>query len=210
MKKGTTIFLAIAILALLLCGCNHAPQISTPKLPNETPENAIGSKAPGEAYSEVEFLQGILTNEGNYAAWGLLDHWEYYYRPTYIPEGFKLDKILFAGGYLAYNYSNQADELYEFIWNVTLREEAVRGYGKELEIPGAKEDVYIVAACGMDFSEAKNNTEYRESRKNSAYNDGWSMTFITEETVFEVGMPFSINEEDLSKMLQIERVYINK
>jgi uncharacterized protein YceK len=203
-KRRIAIFLIFAVFASLLSGCG---QQSSAENPNETPEIAV-CRAQGEAYSEEEFLQGILNKEEDYVAWGITDTWEYYYRPVNIPEGFVLDVILFAGGYLVYRYFNEAGELYEFVWNVTLSEEAVRG--KELDIPGAKEDTYIISSSGMSYSEAKNNKEYRESRVDSIYKDGWSVTFIIEGAVFDIGMPFSIPEEDLGKLIQVEKVYINK
>jgi hypothetical protein len=199
-------FLMIAVFASLISGCG---QQSSAENPDEIPETAV-CRADGEAYSEEEFLQGILNKEEDYVAWGITEYWEYYYRPVYIPEGFTLKKILFAGGYLVYLYTNEANELYEFIWNVTLSEEAVRGYGKEIEIPGVADDTYIVSSSGMSYSEAKNNKDYRESRANSIYKDGWAVTFITEGTVFDIGMPFSIPEDDLSKLIDVERVYIQK
>ncbi len=206
MKRSIVICLMIAVFASLLSGCGQ--QSSAENL-NEIPETAV-CRADGEAYSEEEFLQGILNKEEDYVAWGITEYWEYYYRPAYIPEGFTLEKILFAGGYLVYLYTNEANELYEFIWNVTLSEEAVRGHGKEIEIPDVKEDIYIVSGSGMSFNEAKNNKEYRESRVDSIYKDGWAVTFIIEGTVFDIGMPFSIPEEDLSKLIDVERVYIKK
>ncbi|MCL2747274.1 MAG: hypothetical protein FWE59_01280 [Oscillospiraceae bacterium] len=214
MKKSIIVFLAMSVFFSMMLGCGIQSTSGDRLLEKEAetfheiPE-AVVCLADGEAFSEEEFLQGIFRNENAYAAWGLLEHWEYYYRPVYVPVEFALDKILFAGGYLVYIYTNEADELYEFVWNVTLSEEAVRGYGKEIEVPDS-DDMYVVAGCGMDFYEAKYNEEYRASRKDSIYGDGWSMTFITQESVFNIGMPFSIdmNEEEFGRIMQVERVYI--
>ncbi|MCL2747480.1 MAG: hypothetical protein FWE59_02355 [Oscillospiraceae bacterium] len=215
MKKIMVVILSIAVFSLLLCGCAQQPTYSDPVVTNnaeapvETQEIA-NCLADGEAYNEEEFHQGILRNEGLYAAWGLLENWDYYYHPVYVPREFKLINILFAGGYLVYRYINEADELYEFVWNVSKTEESVRGYGKEIDVPGETDDMYITSKCGMDFYEAKSNEEYRASRNNSIYGDGWSMTFITQGSVFNIGMPFSVNycEAELGKMIQVEKVYI--
>ena len=215
MKKSILILLMIAILASLVSGCGHKAVTKETTNTDSGETTVCVSRAEGMAYSEEEFFNGILRNTGAYEAWGLLEYWEYYYRLVYIPEGFELESILFAGGYLVYNYRNEADELFEFVWNRGLGEEAVRDYrgqvdGIEVEIPGTKDDMYIIASSGMDFSEAKNNKEWRENRKSSIYSDAWGIAFSTDGNMFLMGLPFSIPEEDLGKIIQVERVYIKK
>ncbi len=224
MIKIIKLLIVLVVVLSFMIGCTHSNSstvtntVSSTLLNVDVSDGVNESAAPMQFESEEDFLKAIKTSSEENNIWGINDI-TYYYRPKTLPEGAILKYIQVRDTYVLFKYTIDTDKKSTdttksmlFMWYRSfdggrthpdpqefIKEMSERRGNSIMSLNGQAEDTTYMA--DKTFNEGKASID-------TMTNPVWRVYWVHNGECFKGNIPYSIQEADIAKYLEMEKVLI--
>lgn len=222
--KIVIIFLTVLIV-ISLSSCGNAngsvPSVNNSQMDSASPEHSpIACRVPEKFYSEEDFIKAL--KDGRVYSGYHPEEIKYYYHPRTLPEGavFLYMQANYDYVMLFYTFDKtKPDDISKQIMYKTYRGYTTDDYVKSLiksgeleyNLEGKTSDSRFFSFYSYDSAQTgydSSNVEGKNKGQDLYAPPAWTVNFIQNGDCFEGNVPYCIDEKDITKYFEMEKVTI--